>query len=180
MLGSALSYWYRLLTVLEHFPRSSLVLQIHPSNDETRRNLPINQPTMRIGPTDPGVYGVDPTRYPPDPFPGKPVFALFTVIADVLSLAPNAARQKTVWEHYNEIARYIDFEREREWGDVADSTLVFVSEFTLNVQYDAYTLIDRFVCRLPLCLSPRKPANAPAKHPRSHPRCARSYVSPTQ
>ena len=51
---------------------------------------------------------------------------------DLLSLAPTP-RQKTVWEHYNEISRYIDVEREREWGDVADSTLVFVSKYDLHL-----------------------------------------------
>ena len=53
--------------------------------------------------------------------------------ADPLSLAPTA-RQKTVWEHYNKISRYIDFERECEWGDIADLALVFVSKYILHIQ----------------------------------------------
>lgn len=99
---------------------------------------------MRLGGIDRAVDA----KYPPDPFPGRPVFALFAlsaIIADPSSLAPNA-RQKTVWEHYNEIAKYIDFDREHEWGDVADSTLVFVSEssgyiYTVYMHCGAYTLL---------------------------------------
>lgn len=83
---------------------------------------------MRLGPMD---RLADPTK-PPDPYPGKTVFACPQKFANGLSLA-SSARQKTVWEHYNEMSRYIDFDREREWGDVADSTLVFVSESVLYV-----------------------------------------------
>lgn len=98
---------------------------------------------MRLGGMDRAVDA----KYPPDPFPGRPVFALSAsaIIADSWSLAPSG-RQKTVWEHYNEIAKYIDFDREHEWGDVADSTLVFVSEssgyiYTVYVHRGAYTLL---------------------------------------
>ena len=54
------------------------------------------------------------------------------------ALPESHVKEKSLWEHYNEMAAVEDNIREVEWRDLADTVLVFVS---LNTHYNIWLLI---------------------------------------
>ena len=47
-------------------------------------------------------------------------------------LPESHVKEKSIWEHYNEMAAVEDNIREVEWRDLADTVLVFVCPDTLH------------------------------------------------
>ena len=53
-------------------------------------------------------------------------------------IAESLGSEKSIWEHYNEMAAVEDNIREVEWRDLADTVLVFVC---LDAHHDIWLLI---------------------------------------
>src|SRR5258706_4627861 len=94
-----------------------------------------------------GEYSVSLYPRPPDI-----VHAPLPIGVYVISTASYSGTRKSIWDHYNDMAREVDTLREIELTELTDTVLVFVTSTLLFHSIVLTVVSGRIVCCLSLCL----------------------------